>query len=1328
MHQKKYTLVAIFRLDRCLCRCVTQKIIMNNRLKLLIICTVTIASSFVCKGNETVIITKRLQWNDLEKTQIAPIYPLDFADSYRENEFSAIPLIVHRQELKSFSSVESYDWLDQESTSLPNQLIGRESTESILSSWNVKTRITEGRGKPFLVVTITPIKEINPGSFERLTSFSLEIRLQNAPEANLRSLTFAESSVLSEGTWYKIAISRDGIYKIDKNLLNQLGIDINAINPQSLNIYGNGGELLPSSNLVPRYDDLQKCAIYVEGESDGQFQDSDYILFYGKGPDTWRKGTQDLLERGIWEHEKHFYSDSAYYFIRTDDIEPKRLQTINSTDNPVTHTSTKFQDFQFIENDLYNVGKTGREFMGDQFELNTSGTFTFSMPNLRADFPATLEASLAVRSMGGPSNFTINVGGNTVSTTQITSSDGALSLLAGLTFNALSFTPSGSSIPVNLTFNKYSNTADVKGWLDYLRVNATRDLTMVGNQMKFRDSTTTGIGNITQYSLSSASFIQRIWDITDFTNPVAINYSMNGSNAEWKLSSEITREFIAFANTGYLTPQPFGRVENQNLHALQDIDLIIVAAPLHLESANELAEIHSSMGTSVVVCTQMQIFNEFSSGNPDVTAIRMLMKMLYDRASGDETRMPQNLLLFGDGDYGNNKGLASFTGANVIVFESDESFSPAVSYVSDDYYVFLSDDDDASNTNLLDMGVGRIPASDIGEGNSYVDKVRVYISENTAPSGGASCIGDEVQSTYGPWRNILTFISDDQDGSGKATEQVHLNDADELSNLMKIHHPEYDIVKIYMDAYKQESTPGGERYLEGEAAIRNRVQNGSLLVTYLGHGGEKGWAHERILDLNTISSWTNKYKLPVFLTATCELARYDDPSFNSAGEILVMNPNGGAIAMLTTTRIVFAGSNMQMDLAFFDVALEEDTIENLTLGMINMLTKNGVSPTNSSKPNFSLLGDPSLKMVYPKYSVYTTSINNIELAAFNDTLKALQEVEFAGYVGDVNGNILNDFNGFIYPTVFDKLTRVFTQNNDYDGEFGIVQQYDVFNKNIFKGKASVTNGQFSFKFVIPYDINYTVDYGRVSYYAVAGNNDAHGYSQDFKIGSSLEGAQLNNVGPEIDLYLNDSTFVSGGISNTAPILYAKLRDENGINTVGNGIGHDLTAVLDGDTQNPLVLNEYYETDLDTYKSGELRYQLSELAEGNHTISLKAWDIHNNSSTQTLDFTVAENSSIALEHVLNYPNPFTTHTEFMFEHNQVCKMLDVRLQVLTVSGKLVKTLEQQVMQNGFRSEPIAWDGTDDFGDRIGRGVYVYKLEVRNEDGQKAEQFEKLVILK
>ncbi|MFM7105746.1 MAG: C25 family cysteine peptidase, partial [Flavobacteriales bacterium] len=388
--------------------------------------------------------------------------------------------------------------------------------------------------------------------------------------------------------------------------------------------------------------------------------------------------------------------------------------------------------------------------------------------------------------------------------------------------------------------------------------------------------------------------------------------------------------------------------------------------------------------------------------------------------------------------------------------------------------------------------------------------------------------------------------------------------------------------------------------------------------------------HERILDVNTISNFTNINNLPLFLTATCELARFDNPEYFSAGERLAMNSTGGAIALLTTTRVVFAGSNMQMDMAFFDVALFNDTISDLTLGKINMLTKNGVPVSNSSKPNFSLLGDPALRLRYPKYEVVTTHINGSSInTSLPDTIKALQEVEMWGHISDAAGNKLDDYNGFIYPVVYDKISTVKTLNNDFDGNLGESQSYNVYNKVIFKGKSTVSRGDFKFKFVVPLDINYSVGSGRVSYYGLSGSEDAHGYFQNVFIGSSLSGSQLNKVGPDIKIYFNDTTFVSGGVSNTSPILIARLEDDNGINTIANSIGHDIVAILDDDTQNPVILNNYYLSDLDTYKSGEIRYQLENLESGNHTLKIRAWDVHNNSNTESIDFVVEEDANIAI---------------------------------------------------------------------------------------------------
>lgn len=1279
-------------------------------------------------SSETVLIVKKLQWNDDFKDGGSESRKIDFYNSTHDDRYFGMPYMIHRQKLNQNGEVVRLNWLDIETSILQKGSITDEQFDGLKSDWQVYTEINDGGGESYLVVLVMPLRLDASRSIQRLLSYEIELTIESRPALTQRSLSFTNTSVLSEGTWYKMATAKDGVYKVDKSILTQLGINTSSLNPQQINIYGNGGSLLPEANSDFRYDDLQKCSIFYSGNnSSSVFADNDYFLFYAKGPDSWQLAYDNILGIGKWNHTKHYYSDSAYYFIRVDDIDPKRIQTVQSSTLPATHSVEKFQDYQYLENDTYNLGHSGREFYGDLFDLNTAGQYAFNFPNVSTTEVASLEADVAIRSVGGNSTFTFSSGGQSNQTSSVITFTGTTASPATVVKSRLLFTPSSPSVNVNVQFNKYSNTADVKGYIDYLRVNVTRLLTLAGNQMKFRDTTNVSVGNVGQFQLSGILPATKIWDITDITTPKEVAISINGSSADWKYSTEILNEFIAFNNSGFLVPLPIGPISNQNLHAAENIDLVIIAAPKLMDAAQQLADIHASEGLSVLLTNTIAVFNEFSSGNPDVIAPRMLMKMLYDRANGDAEKMPQNLLLFGDGDYSKNKGVTAFTGNNVIIFETNESLSPTASSVSDDYFVFLSDDDNGATTNSLDAGIGRICASNLAEATGYVNKVKAYIAENTV-NGAASCTvceEDEAQSPYGNWRNNLVFVADDQDGSDLPSEYYHLAHSDEFADTLQSRNPEYDIIKIYMDAYKQETTPGGERYPEVEEAIRNRVQNGALLVTYLGHGGERGWAHERVLDINTIKSWTNLYRMPVFLTATCELARYDDPGFKSAGELLVLNPKGGAIAILTTTRVVFVGPNREIDEAFFEVALRETEIADLTLGKINQLTKNGVAGSNPSRANFSLLGDPALKMTYPRYNVVNSHINGIETAQFTDTLKALQEVEMKGHVTDHNGNVLSGFNGFVYPTVYDKMTRVETQNNDGGG---LVQEFNTFNRVIFKGRATVTNGQFSFQFVVPYDINYSVGKGRVSFYALSGNDDGHGYDQSFDIGSALTGIQLNKVGPEIDLFLNDSTFVSGGITDTRPYLLARLRDENGINTVGNGIGHDVTLTIDGDIQNPLVLNDYYESDLDTYKSGKVKYQLLSLQPGNHNLTLKAWDVHNNSAMATLDFIVTEDAELALKQVLNYPNPFTTNTSFMFEHNQSCETLDVRIQVFTVSGKLVKTITQTARQNGFRTEPIAWDGRDDFGDAIGKGVYVYKVEIRNMEGQKAEQFEKLVILK
>jgi hypothetical protein len=380
--------------------------------------------------------------------------------------------------------------------------------------------------------------------------------------------------------------------------------------------------------------------------------------------------------------------------------------------------------------------------------------------------------------------------------------------------------------------------------------------------------------------------------------------------------------------------------------------------------------------------------------------------------------------------------------------------------------------------------------------------------------------------------------------------------------------------------------------------------------------------------------------------------------------------------------------------------------------------------------NFHLLGDPALRLAYPQEKVYTTQINNkIITPTTYDTISALSKVTVKGYIGNKSGIKLNTFNGVLYPTVFDKEQLITCLGNDPSSLIGGTIPFVFYlQKNIiYKGKVEVVNGDFSFSFIVPKDITYNFDLGKLSYYAHNGIIDAGGYNKNFYVGGSSTSVLPDNAGPNIGLYLNDKKFVSGGTTNDKPHLYAEVSDSSGINTVGTGIGHDVTAILDENSSKPIVLNDYYEANLNSYQSGKIKYPFDQLSEGNHRLSLKVWDVQNNSNTAYTDFVVAPSAEMALTHVLNYPNPFTTRTKFFFENNQCCQTLKVIIQIFTISGKVVKTIDQTLTNEGFRSDGIDWDGKDDFGDKLAKGVYVYKLSVTGTDNKKAEKIEKLVIL-
>ncbi len=1191
------------------------------------------------------------------------------------------------------------------------RIYSKEFLESIPKSFGVSTKVLYDKGKEIGLFELLPYTLSEGGEVKRLASFSYRItnQVQGESKRNLRN--FEENSVLASGEWYKFSIQNNGVYKVTGAFLEELGVNLSGLSSNSINVYGNGGDLLPFENSVFRYDDLQPNSIEMNDGGDGVFGSSDYFLFYGKGPNSWTYNESE----GLFEHKKHYYSDQAFYFIGIDVAEPIRITDASLADSPATHIVESFDDYSFYEVNERNMVQSGRELYGEEFDIVTEYNFAgsaFTFPNL----DGSSEVSICVDAIGrtldvGSSSFEIEAQSNSHTFSINSVSNSYTSPLARAGKGTLSFLPNdgSSDLSVNLNFNKFA--ANSKGWLNFIRINARRHLVLSGNQMDFRDKESFGPGNISEYKMQNAASLYRIWDISDVINPENINFNLNGSEAMFRTSSNELKQFIAFKNSNFLSPTAIGSVANQNIHGMGFPDMVVLSNSVFLAQANELADIHREEGLDVEVVTPSQVYNEFSSGNPDITAVKMMMKMLYDKAETADDQ-PRYLLLFGDGSYLNN----SFEGNTnfILTYQSSNSLSPLGSYVSDDYFGLLDDEEGEGPDDFVDIGIGRFPVRTIEEATNVVSKIKNYQSQNLQ-SGIGHCSGIGSDNVFGNWRNQLLFVGDDQDSN------IHMSQANQLGQQVQVTNPEYDQTKVFLDAYVQESTPGGERYPEVEKAIRDNVERGNLITTYVGHGGEIGWAAERILDITTIQKFQNRNSLPVFLTATCEFSRYDDFERTSAGELLLLNPDGGAIALLTTTRLVFSSPNYALAQNFFDVALEDENFDT-RLGDIVRLTKNATLSNGTNKRNFSLLGDPALKMSYPRYTVETLSYKDLNGNPI-DTLNALSQVVVSGRILDDNGVFMPSFNGEIVPVVFDKESTVNTLQNDGNSVF----QFKTRRNIIYRGRAEVVNGEFSFTFVVPKDINYQFGSGRVSYYGLSQNADAHGFDEDIIIGGSSDGANDDGNGPSIDLFMNDENFVQGGMTNEEPILIAKVFDESGINTVGNGIGHDLTVVIDENSTNTITVNDFYESDLNTFKSGSVRYQLPALEPGEHTLSFKVWDVYNNSNSETIDFIVAEDEEFVLSHVLNYPNPFTTHTEFFFEHNRHCNSLEVDIQVFTVSGKLVKSISRIVNTEGFRSDGIAWDGLDDYGDKIGRGVYVYRVNVRTPTGEKQEKFEKLVIL-
>jgi hypothetical protein len=1106
--------------------------------------------------------------------------------------------------------------------------------------------------------------------------------------------TYKSNSVLAQGKFVKIRIKESGVYRLTFEDLNAMGI-----NPANVRIFGYGGALLNQSFLQPKIDDLPELAIHMEKGSDGVFNAGDYILFYAQGVNSWSYDTA----RGMYTHLLNHYSNYGYYFVTSDAGEGRKISAIDNTlpAGATVYDVNEFTDYAVHEKELTSLASSGKEFYGETFSEVLSINLNFTFPNL-VKSTNTVRVRLDVAATSSEqSAFLLNLHGQQTKTLSVAKKTDNDHYEKGRAANSIyTFTPENDLLNFNLTYNKPTSTS--KGYLNYLVVNARRSLIMSGASMRFQLPDYLGNNSYSKFNLSNANANTQIWDITDHTNISRINAPLSGASISFYGSNQTHKAYLAIdptSSSSFPKPDVVGNVPNQNLHGMLQTDMVIIAHPNFLQQAQRLAQAHNDMGEiTVEAVTTTQVYNEFSSGTPDATAYRWLMKMLYDRANqlGDLSKRPKYLLLFGRGSFDNRKVLPASSESFVLTYQAENSLVETLSYVTDDYFTFLEDSEGTQvPSHSMDIGIGRFPVSNVQEATDVVSKT----------------IGYMRNENRGIWKNQICYLADDGDGA------LHMKQADSIASMIGRANPAFQITKIYLDAYQQEINASGESYPVARAQFHNLLRNGLFLLDFIGHAGATGWTNEQILSTADVRNLSNKH-LPLWVAATCNFLQFDLPTV-SAGEHVLLNPVGGGIGIVSAARPVYASQNMNINKWINHFLFQKENGKHLRIGDVISRAKNSLG-NEINKLSYVYMGDPAVRLNYPtEYKVVTEKINGTHIDG-KDTLRALSVATFEGYIANLDGTPVNDFNGFLNATVYDKIQSITTLNNDKNGFMTYLDRPNT----LYSGLAEVVDGKFELSFMLPRDIKYNYGTGRINYYASCNDNgfEAQGHLENFLIGGSNPNLEFETDGPEITMYLNSPDFISGGKVNETPLFVAHVNDINGINQVGSGIGHDITLIIDEDPGQTYILNDYYNSALGDFTQGTIRFKLPELKSGKHTLTFRVWDLLNNSSTQTLEFEVVRGLEPQIFSVFNYPNPVKSHTKFVVEHDRPETVLNTRVDIYDLSGRTVWSFNQSTLNE------ISWDVNNSFGQRLSTGVYLYRVTIQTSNSKTVRsRINKLIVV-
>jgi len=1104
------------------------------------------------------------------------------------------------------------------------------------------------------------------------------------------------ASVLNSGNWFKFSVTQDGVVKIDYSLLRTAGINPDQVDPRNIKIYTGQHGMLPQPNDQPRKSNLTEIAIQIIGESDGRFNSNDYILFFAQGPDTYHYN----LQKQAFEYENNLYSDKNYYFLTVGSDPGKRItQSENVSGSfPVIQ---QYDDFAYYETDRYNILKSGRKWFGEQFDANTEATIRFDISGVIENSSLTLVSHVMAQSIT-PSSFQVSINNSPVLTQPIDPIPNTSYGMKGvinvdtITLNSNSVGATGrNNQEVKFQFTKGSSGLSV-GYLDFFLVSLKRQLVLYGDQTIFRSSLSV-LNPVSKYEISGSNINSRIWDVTNPDEVKQQVFSLTGEAVSFSTASELLKSFVVFDINKVKAPTFESTVPNQNLVGITAPELIIITHPTFQSEAQRLAnhrQNHSEMNVRVV--TTEQVFNDFSGGKQDVTALRDFVRSLYNQANSQL----KNVLLFGRGSYDYKNRVLGNTNY-VPIYESRNSLSPLETYASDDYITFLESHEgewreSPVQNHTMDVGIGRLPIKTLEEARLVVDKFIEY---------------DKNPSASDAWQNEILFVADDGDFN------IHNSQANQLANSIELLNSNYNANKFFLDSFDQVDKPSGQSSPDARKALDLAVRKGALIVNFTGHGSERVWMDEVILDETVIKNWKNGPQYPLFVTATCEFGRHDDPFQITSGELTVLQKKGGSIGIVTTARPVNSSTNFTLNRAFYESLFTKEDNRFRTLGAILKDTKNN-SISGVANRNFSLLGDPSMQLAMAENQIV---YDEIKTGTGSNELKGLSKVIINGHI-EKETTTQTNFTGELTLTLFDEEVFLVTKG-DENPPFNYSERSNI----LFKGKASITQGSFQLQFVMPKNIPSENITGKFSAFASTDDGEfANGSILNNMMGGLESDPATDNTPPFIRLFLGDTTFIPGGIVGPNTKIVALLEDESGINISANPTGNEIMAFVDDGPG--VILNSYYTANLNTYKKGSVNYPLDGLEKGKHTLTLSASDTYNTQTTATVDFVVTDGVQIEIEEFSNYPNPFYESTTLEFTHTRPGEDLEAFLTIYDLAGKELLNQSFEVISSQYRVTLSDWDGKSSTGTKLGQGVYLGKLSVRSLlDGSKNDQFTKLIIL-